>query len=66
MNVTKFYRCHDCLKFYASIDDAQCCCEPELRYQCGECGHYHYSENDAVICCDKNEPENLKEQLTLG
>jgi hypothetical protein len=66
MNITRFYRCHCCLKFYESIDDAQDCCEPEHRYRCGECGHYHYDEIDAEKCCNPNENENLKEQLKLG
>ena len=44
MNVTKFYRCHNCFSLYDSIDDAQVCCEPEMRYHCGECGHYHSDE----------------------
>ena len=66
MNVTKFYRCHNCFSLYDSIDDAQVCCEPEKRYHCGECGHYHSDEIKAEKCCNPNKNENLKEQLKLG
>ena len=66
MNVTKFYRCHNCFSLYDSIDDAQVCCEPEIRYHCGECGHYHSDEIKAEKCCNMNENEKLKEQLRLG
>jgi len=66
MNVTKFYRCHNCFSLYDSIDDSQVCCEPEMRYHCGECGHYHSDEIKDEKCCNLNVNEKLKEQLKLG
>lgn len=66
MNVTKWYRCHECKKYHTDSFDAQNCCDVDISYKCGECGEYHYFEHEAVVCCNQNENEKLKEQLTLG